>query len=91
MSDNIVDIDSIRNKQSENSEHEDVCNHCVWQDSIVADFIDSIKELDVTSDTYKEEVRELIDYVEYVTRKQTLLGIAGDIMAEVDCDEHFED
>jgi hypothetical protein len=83
MNDNVVDIASKRNKQSENGEHENVCGHCVWRESTINNFINKIKELDATSDAYYVQVEDLIGYVEYINRRNTLSEIAGEIIDEL--------
>lgn len=78
------DLNSNYTQQTENCNHEDVCPHCEWANDTIDDFIDSVIDLDIRSEEFIEEVLELIEYVEYATRKQTLLDIAGSLLAEVD-------
>ncbi|TVY09956.1 hypothetical protein [Paenibacillus cremeus] len=79
---NVIDFDTILN-QKENCNHEHVCPHCEWQDKTIDNFISRIKGLSINGQTFREEVENLIGYVEYLTRRDTLAEIAGTLMQEV--------
>jgi hypothetical protein len=67
-------------QQQKQEQHEESCPHCKFINGTTASFIENVYGLNVHSDAFAEEVKGLIDYVETVTRANTLHDIGTGLL-----------
>ena len=81
--DNVININDRRK--------DNICPYCEWRNATIDAFIDSVKGLNINSPEFRNEIEDLIEYVEYVTEKETLRDIGYSLLDAADDDDDYED
>lgn len=84
---NVVDLDSKRNKQTEDCGHEEVCPHCAMRQDWVATLLTRLSEIDSTDEAV-EFAEEMYEWAKEDGARDAWETVAGFAIHHI---EHIDD